>query len=383
MASGSAFPPAARLHDDRDYGRVFQRQQKSAGPHLVALVRPRPRVGEQPECARLGVMVSTKVAARRSGAISSSAGRESCSAGALPRAGRVGSGGAAAQGSAGGRPCRLRSGGARAGTARAQPPAPAQRWTPRAPWPRWRTRPAWRPPGRFPAPLASLGSSRANPRARADHGVPAVDLAAEAAVLSLSADLLGLCRGRGSDPWRRARAVACRLAHPALPPLGRQRLGPGAASAPAGLCDPLAARTPTRAPTAPTPTPPAEPWAAQRRAGASTTQRSATRSGSAAWIACWRVHASSRSPCAARWWCRMSISPAAGFSSLRSQMPWSPRACAMRSPSGRCIASAERWATSRRRSSARAATSARASPHCIGRRAWPRRSFAGTTSPRW
>jgi ribonuclease P protein component len=64
MAGRFAFPPASRLHGDRDYGRVFQRQQKSAGPHLVALLRPRPRAGREPERARLGVMVSTKVAAR-------------------------------------------------------------------------------------------------------------------------------------------------------------------------------------------------------------------------------------------------------------------------------------------------------------------------------
>ena len=50
------FPPAARLHDQRDYGRVFSRQQKAAGPHAVVLVMP--RRGR----ARLGVMVAVKTA---------------------------------------------------------------------------------------------------------------------------------------------------------------------------------------------------------------------------------------------------------------------------------------------------------------------------------
>ncbi len=50
------FPPAARLHDQRDYGRVFGRQQKAAGPHAVVLVAP--RRGR----SRLGVMVAVKTA---------------------------------------------------------------------------------------------------------------------------------------------------------------------------------------------------------------------------------------------------------------------------------------------------------------------------------
>lgn len=54
-----SFPPEARLHDRRDYGRVFYRQQKAAGPHAVVLVAPRPRRG--PRRARLGIMVSLKV----------------------------------------------------------------------------------------------------------------------------------------------------------------------------------------------------------------------------------------------------------------------------------------------------------------------------------
>lgn len=52
----NGFPPAARLHDQRDYGRVFGRQQKAAGPHAVVLVMP--RRGR----ARLGVMVAVKTA---------------------------------------------------------------------------------------------------------------------------------------------------------------------------------------------------------------------------------------------------------------------------------------------------------------------------------
>jgi ribonuclease P protein component len=63
MAGPDAFPPQARLHGDRDYSRVFQRQQKSAGPHVVALLRPRPPAGGATARARMGVMVSTKVAA--------------------------------------------------------------------------------------------------------------------------------------------------------------------------------------------------------------------------------------------------------------------------------------------------------------------------------
>jgi ribonuclease P protein component len=59
-----AFPPAARLHDDRDYSRVFNRQQKAAGTHVVVLARQRPHPQERGRVAeaRLGVMVSTKTA---------------------------------------------------------------------------------------------------------------------------------------------------------------------------------------------------------------------------------------------------------------------------------------------------------------------------------
>ena len=53
------FPPSQRLHNSRDYGRVFYRQQKGAGRHTVILVSPRPK--HLPQAARLGIMVSTKV----------------------------------------------------------------------------------------------------------------------------------------------------------------------------------------------------------------------------------------------------------------------------------------------------------------------------------
>ncbi len=55
-------PPEARLHDQRDFSRVFQRQRKAAGKHVVVLAMRRPRkAGNR---ARLGVVVSTKVASR-------------------------------------------------------------------------------------------------------------------------------------------------------------------------------------------------------------------------------------------------------------------------------------------------------------------------------
>jgi ribonuclease P protein component len=56
----ATFPPAARFHDQRDFSRVFQRQRKVAGKHVVLLCMRRPkRAGEQ---ARLGVVVSAKTA---------------------------------------------------------------------------------------------------------------------------------------------------------------------------------------------------------------------------------------------------------------------------------------------------------------------------------
>ena len=57
-------PPAARFHHGIDFSRAFDRGQKAGGRHCQVLVRPR---GRQPDgharCGRLGVMVSTKVAA--------------------------------------------------------------------------------------------------------------------------------------------------------------------------------------------------------------------------------------------------------------------------------------------------------------------------------
>lgn len=58
----ASFGPAHRLHSNRDYGRVFNRQQKAAGRWLVLLLRPRGRPGEPPGAARLGVMISAKTA---------------------------------------------------------------------------------------------------------------------------------------------------------------------------------------------------------------------------------------------------------------------------------------------------------------------------------
>jgi ribonuclease P protein component len=56
----ASFGPEHRLHDGRDYSRVFNRQQKAAGRHVVVLVRPRsPK--ESPE-GRVGVMIAVKTA---------------------------------------------------------------------------------------------------------------------------------------------------------------------------------------------------------------------------------------------------------------------------------------------------------------------------------
>lgn len=54
------FGPEHRLHDGRDYSRVFNRQQKAAGRHVVVLVRP--RSAKEPPHGRLGVMVAAKTA---------------------------------------------------------------------------------------------------------------------------------------------------------------------------------------------------------------------------------------------------------------------------------------------------------------------------------
>jgi len=61
----ATFPPSVRLHNDRDYSRVFNRQQKAAGPHLLLLLRPQHRTatGAVP-VPRIGIMVSTKTASR-------------------------------------------------------------------------------------------------------------------------------------------------------------------------------------------------------------------------------------------------------------------------------------------------------------------------------
>jgi ribonuclease P protein component len=52
-----AFRPEERLHNGRDYGRVFHRQQKAAGRHAVVLMRKRGVNGP----SRLGILVSVKV----------------------------------------------------------------------------------------------------------------------------------------------------------------------------------------------------------------------------------------------------------------------------------------------------------------------------------
>jgi ribonuclease P protein component len=54
----ASYPPAVRLHSNRDYGRVFHRQQKAAGRTLVLLLNPRSR--RSGGAARLGVMISAK-----------------------------------------------------------------------------------------------------------------------------------------------------------------------------------------------------------------------------------------------------------------------------------------------------------------------------------
>jgi ribonuclease P protein component len=54
------FGPEHRLHDGRDYSRVFNRQQKAAGRHVVVLVRPRTS-NEKPH-GRIGVMIAVKTA---------------------------------------------------------------------------------------------------------------------------------------------------------------------------------------------------------------------------------------------------------------------------------------------------------------------------------
>lgn len=56
----ASFGPEHRLHNGRDYSRVFNRQQKAAGRHVVVLVRPRsPKESSE---GRVGVMVAVKTA---------------------------------------------------------------------------------------------------------------------------------------------------------------------------------------------------------------------------------------------------------------------------------------------------------------------------------
>jgi ribonuclease P protein component len=62
---GQTFPPAARFHHGIDFSRAFDRGQKAGGRLCQVLVRPRGAQADgAPRPARLGVMVSTKVAAR-------------------------------------------------------------------------------------------------------------------------------------------------------------------------------------------------------------------------------------------------------------------------------------------------------------------------------
>jgi ribonuclease P protein component len=62
-ATDQSLPPAARFHHGVDFSRAFDRGQKAGGKHCQVLIRPRGRMqdGNQ-RCARLGIMVSTKVA---------------------------------------------------------------------------------------------------------------------------------------------------------------------------------------------------------------------------------------------------------------------------------------------------------------------------------
>ena len=53
------FPPSARFHDRRDYGRAWHRGVKAHGRWCGVHLAPRPRRGGRG--ARLGITVSTKV----------------------------------------------------------------------------------------------------------------------------------------------------------------------------------------------------------------------------------------------------------------------------------------------------------------------------------
>jgi len=54
-----SFPPHARFHHGRDFGRAFRRGVRVHGRHCLVVLAPRPRRGGRR--ARLGVTVSTKV----------------------------------------------------------------------------------------------------------------------------------------------------------------------------------------------------------------------------------------------------------------------------------------------------------------------------------
>lgn len=62
-APDQTLPPAARFHHGIDFSRAFDRGQRAGGRHCQVLVRPRGRQQDgSARCARIGIMVSTKVA---------------------------------------------------------------------------------------------------------------------------------------------------------------------------------------------------------------------------------------------------------------------------------------------------------------------------------
>src|SRR6185437_5599376 len=87
--------------------------------------------------------------------------------------------------------------------------------------------------------------------ARPDPRLSAYGVAAPAAELPLSAELLGLCRRGDPDARRGLRRVARAPAPPALPPVGRQRLGSGAGPGRSRFAPPLPlSATPSHGPAA-------------------------------------------------------------------------------------------------------------------------------------
>lgn len=63
MVADQRLPPAARFHHGIDFSRAFDRGQRAAGRWCQVLVRPRgAAAGGASRPARLGVMISTKVA---------------------------------------------------------------------------------------------------------------------------------------------------------------------------------------------------------------------------------------------------------------------------------------------------------------------------------